>query len=123
MRSILHALSAVAFVGAAGAATAADPTPAANCDALRAQIDARIRASGAVGYSLAVVDADARAAGKVVGTCERGTKKIVYGRGDAPGTMPAAAPAVPAAPTRRDEPLLTECKDGSIVRGGDCPRK
>lgn len=85
---------------------------AANCDSIRAGIDAKIRASGASGYTLAVVAADAKVDGKVVGSCERGTKKIVYATG-----APASAPRA-VAPT--DAPILTECKDGTVTRGGDC---
>ena len=32
-------------------------------------------------FSLEIVDKDAQADGKVVGTCEAGTKKIVYKKG------------------------------------------
>ncbi len=82
-----------------------------NCDAIRAQIEAKIRASGVAAFTLSTVEAGAAVAGKVVGTCGLGTKKIVY-----------APSAVPAAPKRgpRDEPILTECKDGSVSLGGEC---
>jgi hypothetical protein len=87
---------------------------AGGCDALMAEIDAKIRAGGVNDFNLAAVDAaDSALAGKVVGSCELGTKKIVYSR---PG--PPAAPAGPAGPRR--EPILTECKDGSVTVGGDC---
>lgn len=82
---------------------------AASCESLRAQIDAKVRASGASGYTIAIVPADAKAAGKVVGQCELGTKKIVY--------MTGAAASAP-----RDAPVLTECKDGTVTLGGDCKR-
>lgn len=122
MRPVPRALSALVIALVADAAAAVEAPAASNCDALRAQIDARIRASGVASFSLAVVDAEARAEGKVVGTCERGTKKIVYARGDASGAAPAA-PVAPAAPARREDAIVTECKDGSVVRGGDCPKK
>lgn len=69
-----------------------------------------------------VVDADAKAEGRTVGSCDRGSKKIVYRAGTASG-----APAAPAAPAssaakRKPEPILTECKDGSVSVGGDCGR-
>jgi Protein of unknown function (DUF1161) len=95
---------ACAALAAAGSAHAAG-----NCDAIRAQIDAKIRASGVSTFSLQVVDAEDRVAGKVVGSCDRGTKKIVY-----------ATKSAPAAP--RGEALLTECRDGSVRIGGDCPK-
>jgi hypothetical protein len=81
-----------------------------NCDAILAQIDAKIRAGGVSRFSLTTVDADAPVNDKVVGTCDLGTKKIVYAQND-----------LPAAPPRpRSEPILTECKDGSVSVGGDC---
>jgi hypothetical protein len=93
----------------------------ASCETLRADIEAKIRASGVADFTVTVVDAASAAPGKGVGTCERGAKKLVYvqraaGRADAPASaMPSARP--PAA-------VLTECKDGSVVAGGgDCKKK
>ena len=108
----MRALTAIFLaVGLSAAATAAQ-AQADNCETIRAGIDAKIRASGASGYALTVVDADAKVpVGRVVGSCAVGTKKIVY----APADAAASAPA-------RDEPILTECKDGSVTRGGDCKK-
>jgi hypothetical protein len=110
---------ALAWLACAGTAAQA----AGNCDQIKAQIDAKVRAGGVAQFSLSVVDADAHAAGKVVGSCDRGTRKIVYVAGA--GATAAAAPAAPAskpagAKRRADEPILTECKDGSVSLGGDC---
>ncbi len=95
-----------------------------NCEPIKAQIDARIRAAGVAQFTLTVVDAEAPAAGKVVGNCDKGTKKIVYVAGSAApaGTVtPVAVAPKPAAPAKRpNEPILTECKDGSVSLGGDC---
>jgi len=74
-----------------------------NCPAIQARIDAKIKASGVAGYTLQTVDAGAQVAGKVVGTCDLGTKKIVYTQGQS-----------------REQPMLTECKDGTVTMGGDC---
>jgi hypothetical protein len=62
------------------------------CDELKAEIDAKLQAKGAKGYTLEVVAADAVKDQKVIGSCEGGTKKIVYARG-APATSSNAAPA------------------------------
>jgi hypothetical protein len=51
------------------------------CDELKAEIDAKIKKNGVDKFTLDVVDTDAQAEGKVVGTCDGGTKKIVYKRG------------------------------------------
>jgi Protein of unknown function (DUF1161) len=81
-----------------------------NCEAIQQQIEARIKASGATGWTLTTVPVDTQLAGKVVGQCDLGRRKIVYQTGTR-----AAAKAEP--------PILTECKDGSISLGGDCPKR
>lgn len=54
-----------------------------NCEQIKADIDAKVKAVGVATYRLVVVDAKDATAGKVVGTCEAGKKKIVYWRGTA----------------------------------------
>ena len=50
------------------------------CEELKAEIDAKIRKNGVEKFTLDVLDMDAQAEGKVVGTCDGNTKKIVYKR-------------------------------------------
>ena len=97
---------------AAGSARAAD-----NCESLRAEIEAKIAASGATRFTVTTVDAQTQAAGQAVGTCDLGSKKIIYQR---EGGVPAPGDAAAPRPRARDVPLLTECKDGSVSVGGDC---
>ena len=52
-----------------------------SCDELKSEIAAKIEANGVKNYTLEVVPMNAAANGKVVGTCDGGTKKIVYKRG------------------------------------------
>ncbi|MDR3447511.1 DUF1161 domain-containing protein [Dyella sp.] len=54
----------------------------ASCEAVKSDIDAKIKANGVSNYSLDVVAADQadKGEGKVVGQCE-GNKAIVYSRG------------------------------------------
>lgn len=52
------------------------------CEELKSEIDAKITNNGVKAFTLTVVDKDQTADGKVVGTCEGGTKKIVYKRGE-----------------------------------------
>ena len=92
---LMHPLAALLLLTASAAGHAS------NCDAIRAQVEAKVRASGVTAFSLSIVDSNASVAGKVVGGCDLGTKKIVY--------LPAA-------------PILTECKDGSVSRSGDCKK-
>lgn len=100
--------AALAFAGAVHGAE--------NCEALRAQIESKISAAGVTRFAVLTVDANAPAAGQVVGSCELGTKKIVYQRED--GSAPGAAPVPPRSP--EDDSILTECKDGTVSVGGDC---
>ena len=51
------------------------------CDELKSEIEAKIKNNGVTVFTLTVVDKDAAADGKVVGTCEGGSKKIVYKKG------------------------------------------
>lgn len=50
------------------------------CEELKAEIEAKIRKNGVEKFTLEVLDRDAQAEGKVVGTCDGQTKKIVYRR-------------------------------------------
>jgi len=94
----------------ANAASGAD-----NCDAIRAQIEARIKAGGVANFTLTTVDTAASGAGKLVGTCALGSKKILY------VPAPGAAAATTAKPRKGgSETMLTECRDGSTSVGGDC---
>lgn len=107
MTRIALALSAALLVLAAPAAAAE------TCEAIQARIDAKIRASGVPAFTLRTVDAAAKVDGKVVGSCELGTKKIVYAQG--------GAPAKPGKPGK--DAILTECKDGTVSMGGDCRKQ
>jgi hypothetical protein len=60
------------------AATA--PTARKPCDDLKAEIAKKLDAKGVVGYSLEIVDKGKETEGKVVGSCDGGTKSIVYSR-------------------------------------------
>ncbi|SEJ71771.1 DUF1161 domain-containing protein [Pseudomonas sp. NFR16] len=70
-------LLAVGLLSIAGTAMAAGKS----CDDVKADIDAKIKAKGVASYTLEAVDKGSSADGKVVGTCEGGSKEIVYKRG------------------------------------------
>lgn len=91
-------------------ALAAPAGAAESCEALQARIDAKIRASGVRAFTLRSVPADAKVEGKVVGSCELGTRKIVYAQTGAP-------------PRPDKDAILTECKDGTVSVGGDCRKQ
>jgi hypothetical protein len=60
-----------------------------SCEELKTEIAAKLDAKGVKGYTLEIVAKDKDAEGKVVGTCEGGTKKILYRKGEAPVAAPA----------------------------------
>jgi hypothetical protein len=51
------------------------------CEELKAEIDAKIQANGVKAYTLEIVPNELVKDGKVVGSCDGGTKKIIYKRG------------------------------------------
>lgn len=69
----------------------------ASCDTVKAGIDARIKAKGVSGFTLAVLPADQTPAdGKVVGHCQ-GDQQIVYTRSaDAANSGPASPVKAPS---------------------------
>jgi len=91
MKALL-AVAAVLVVPACSYAQGAQTAPAASgakaCEELKSEIAAKLDAKGVKSYSLEIVAKDADAGdAKVVGTCEGGTKKILYSK------KAAAAPA------------------------------
>ena len=83
-------LAAILFVPACSYAQAAKP-----CEELKSEIASKLDAKGVKSYSLEIVAKDQDAAGKVVGTCEGGTKKIVYSRSATAPQTPAKEPEKP----------------------------
>jgi Protein of unknown function (DUF1161) len=66
------------------------------CEDLKSEIATKLDAKGVKGYSLEVVDKDKEVTeGKVVGTCEGGTKKIVYSKTAAKPETAAKDPSKP----------------------------
>lgn len=124
MRPVRAGLTGLSLLaGGLGVAAAGDI-----CEPLRERIEAQIGATGALSYAVIVVNADAPVAGKVVGTCAKGTRKLVYVRGDDRGSpAPAASQAArprQESPVRRirEADVITECRDGTVLRGdGGCP--
>ena len=49
-----------------------------DCNELKSEIDAKVRKNGVKTFTLDIVANDAVKDGKVVGSCDGGTKKIVY---------------------------------------------
>ncbi len=83
-------LAAILFVPACSYAQAAKP-----CEELKSEIASKLDAKGVKSYSLEIVAKDQDAEGKVVGSCEGGTKKIVYRRTATAQQSPAKEPEKP----------------------------
>ena len=84
--------AALLFVGTFGFAQTAQTAPTAPtaptarkaCEDLKAEISKKLDAKGVVGYTLDAVDKGKEPAdAKIVGSCDGGTKSIVYTRGAA----------------------------------------
>ncbi|WP_053149599.1 DUF1161 domain-containing protein [Pseudomonas sp. Pf153] len=71
MKKLMVALGLLSLAG--GAFAAGKP-----CEELKSEIAEKLDAKGVSGYTLEIVDKGAAADGKIVGTCEGGTKEIVY---------------------------------------------
>jgi len=52
-----------------------------DCNELKAEIDAKIQANGVKAYTLEILSNEQVKEGKIVGSCDGGTKKILYTRG------------------------------------------
>lgn len=70
-------LLAATLFSLAGSALAAGKS----CDELKAEIDAKLKDKGVAAYTLEVVDKGSVTDKTVVGSCEAGSKEIVYQRG------------------------------------------
>jgi Ni/Co efflux regulator RcnB len=76
MKRIVLAVICTAFAASAMAA----PKP---CEELKDEIEAQIQAKNVTSYTLEIVsNEDVHDENMVVGTCENGTRKIIYQRND-----------------------------------------
>jgi hypothetical protein len=73
MKKVILAFGLLVMAGSAFAA----PKP---CEELKSEIDAKIQAKGAKSYSLEIVEKGSSTDKTVVGSCDGGTKEIVYQR-------------------------------------------
>lgn len=88
---LLLTVAAVLLVPACSYAQGPKP-----CEELKSEIAAKLDAKNVKGYTLEIVDKDKDVTdGKAVGTCEGGTKKIIYRKGAAAAETPAKAPSNP----------------------------
>lgn len=81
------------------------------CAELQAEIEAKLAAHGVKSYELIVADKGMAVAGKVVGACEGGSKRIIYlrKRPDPSAAAVVSAPPAPEQPAHRaaEEPFAS----------------
>jgi len=65
------------------------------CEELKSEIVKKLEANSLKSYSLEIVPREQDAEGKVVGTCEGGSKKIMYRRTTTPPQSPAKESSKP----------------------------
>jgi len=65
------------------------------CEELKSEIETKIKNNGVNAFTLTIVGKDAAEDGKVVGTCDGGTNKIVYKRGVAEAPRETTGEAKP----------------------------
>ncbi len=77
MKSVfkLTAIAALAVLASTGASAKT------SCEEVMAKIEAKIQAKGVKAFTLTIVDKDEKSDLRVVGTCDGGSKKILYKRG------------------------------------------
>ncbi len=72
-RVVLAVLGGCMCLAATAAFAATKP-----CEELKAEIEAKLQANGVKNYTLEIVPTDQVKDEKVVGTCDGGSKKIIY---------------------------------------------
>lgn len=101
---------------------AASSCYAVECEPLKLEIERKIKASAVTDFTLELAEATARAPGKLVGSCENGSKRIYYVKGttnEAPSRQAVSSSNVMATSGKPRAPaVLTECKAG--FTGPDC---
>jgi hypothetical protein len=103
---------------AAACCTAPSFAAGKDCEQLRSEVVRRYEAGGIASPEIQLLPSSAATSGKVVGSCELGTKKLVYA--GAKGVSAPASSLVSAKPPDARAPVLTECKDGTVSMGGSC---
>jgi hypothetical protein len=84
--------AALLFVSTYGIAQTEQTAPARkSCEDLKAEIGKKLDAKGVASYTLDAVDKGKESDGRVVGSCDGGTKSLVYTRGAASDAKPADA--------------------------------
>jgi hypothetical protein len=80
-RSLMIAvLSLLLIAHSADAVEASAPNGRKDCEELKQEIAARLEANGVRQYQLQIVEPEAEQVGRIVGSCNGGTRRIAYQR-------------------------------------------
>ena len=80
MRRRIWIASFVLFLSMVGVWAQTKTAGIKSCEELKMEIDAKLKAKGVTGYTLEIKAASEVKDEKVVGSCEGGSKKIIYSR-------------------------------------------
>jgi len=80
MRRSIWIAGVVLFLSLVGVWAQTKAASIKSCEELKTEIDAKLKAKGVIGYTLEIKAASEVKDEKVVGSCEGGTKKIIYSR-------------------------------------------
>jgi len=85
---------------------------ARDCNEVKAEIDAKIKAKGVMNYVLQIVNGPDVKEGQIVGNCDVGAKRIVYLKSGLQSRTPSPKPAQPP-----PSPSANGSESGSLVVG------
>ena len=98
-RSLMIAvLSLLLIAHSADAVEASATSSRKDCEELKQEIAARIEANGVRQYQLQIVEPDAEQVGRIVGSCNGGSRRIAYQRGLAESDSSSEGAVVIVAP-------------------------
>jgi hypothetical protein len=101
---------------------------AVSCEELRAKVEAKIRGNGVTVFAVEIIESTSKPQGQVVGTCERGTKQLVYSPGSSKTGSPSeparavAAASAASGSKSKSAAVITECADGRVITTGSCKK-
>lgn len=101
-RALCLALLGLAIASQAVEATDTVASVRKDCEVLKQEIAAKIEANGVRHYQLQIVEPEAEQVGRIVGSCNGGTRRIAYQRQTLPqlnadlAMLPAGAPETAA---------------------------
>jgi hypothetical protein len=91
-----------------------------SCEELRQTVESKIRSKAVAGFAIQIVEAGSNSQGQVVGTCDRGAKKLLYVKATGSDLSVSAAEVAKTGTNPKLPPVITECADGRVISSGNC---